>query len=245
MSKRSIHKKMRFRQRLKSGELIRRYKRFLADIKLDTGEVITMHCPNTGSMRNCNEPGNRVWFSDSENTKRKYRHTWEVVEVAPGVRAGINTGLANKLVVEAIDAGIVKKLQGYDALKTEKKYGNENSRIDLLLETPQKKCFVEVKNVTLGEGDRGYFPDSVTERGRKHLRELMSVAEQGDRAVLFFCVQHTGVTDVRPADHLDQKYGETLRQAVESGVEVMAWQAHICDTEITLVKELPVVLDPD
>jgi len=194
-------------------------------------------------MRNCNEPGSRVWFSDSENTKRKYRHTWEVVEVAPGVRAGINTGLANKLVAEAIGAGIVKKLQGYDVLKTEQRYGNENSRIDLLLETLQKKCFVEVKNVSLGEGDRGYFPDSVTERGRKHLRELMSVVGQGDRAVLFFCVQHTGVIDVRPADHIDHKYGETLRQAVESGVEVMAWQAHICDTEIALVKELPVVLD--
>lgn len=237
---------MKFDPPLLTGTLIKRYKRFMADVKLPSGEVITIHCPNTGSMLNCNQPGSAVWFSDSGNPKRKYRHTWE--QVAVGVdgeyRAGINTGLANKLVKEAIEQGVISELRGYDSLRTEVKYGNENSRIDLLLETvtPPQQCFVEVKNVTLGEQGIAYFPDAVTDRGRKHLRELVSMVQAGYRAVLLFCVQLTGVSEVRPADHIDPAYGEALRLASTEGVEICAWQADITAQEIALVRPLPVVL---
>ena len=216
---------MQFDPPLQSAVLVRRYKRFLADVQLADGCQITLHCPNTGSMKHCAEPGSRVWFSDSGNSKRKYRHTWELVEVQPGVLAGINTARANRLVQEAIEAGQIPGLAGYRQIRSEVKYGSENSRIDLLLTTEDRPdCFVEIKNVTLGEGTEGNFPDAVTERGRKHLRELMTVAAQGQRAVLFFCVQHTGVNQVKPADHIDPAYGKQLREAAQSGVEVMAWR---------------------
>ncbi|MDX1693172.1 MAG: DNA/RNA nuclease SfsA [Ketobacteraceae bacterium] len=236
---------MKFDPPLLSGRLIKRYKRFMADIELSTGEILTIHCPNTGSMLNCNLPGSQVWYSDSGNPKRKYRHTWEIVAVGEGgrFRAGVNTGRANKLVKEAVDQGVISELRGYDNVRTEVKYGNENSRIDLLLESSNREqCFVEVKNVTLAEGEIAYFPDAVTERGRKHLRELALMVAEGHRAVLLFCVQLTGVTEVRPADHIDPAYGETLRQVVEQGVEVIAYQAEISDAEISLVNSLPVVL---
>lgn len=234
---------MKFDPPFATGTLIKRYKRFLADIELPTGEQITIHCPNTGSMKNCNAPGSRVWFSDSGNPKRKYRHTWEVVSVGEGghERAGINTGLANKLVKEAVENGVISELQGYDEIRSEVKYGNENSRIDFLLEKAAEQCFVEVKNVTLAEGDVAYFPDAVTERGRKHLRELAAMAAQGQRAVLLFCVQLTGVTEVRPADHIDTEYSDTLREVLGQGVEVYAYQASIQPDEIKLIAPLPVI----
>jgi len=233
---------MKFSPPLSSGVLIRRYKRFLADVSLDDGTEITIHCPNTGSMKNCNDPESHVWFSDSGNPKRKYRHTWEIVAVDDGELAGINTGLANKLVQEAIEGGLIKELQHYETLRREVKYGEENSRIDFLLENKGKRCYVEVKNVTLGEGSIAYFPDSVTARGQKHLRELISVVAAGDRAVLLFCVQHTGVTEVRPADSIDSQYGKVLREASLAGVEIIAWQAKITPEEIRLIKPLPVIL---
>lgn len=216
---------MQFDPPLQSGILIKRYKRFLADVRLADGSEITIHCPNTGSMKNCAEPGSRVWFSDSGNDKRKYRHTWELVQVQDGAIAGINTSRANALVLEALQAGAIGTLAGYPVIRSEVKYGSENSRIDLLLESEGRpSCFVEVKSVTLGEGHTGFFPDAVTERGRKHLRELITMVEQGQRAVLFFCVQHTGVKVVKPADHIDPAYGKQLREAAESGVEVLAWR---------------------
>lgn len=234
---------MKFSPPLLHGKLLKRYKRFLADVELPSGEQITIHCPNTGSMKNCNDPGADVWFSDSQNPKRKYQHTWEIVAVAEGTaKAGINTGLANKLVKEAIVDGVIKELQGYGSIRTEVKYGHENSRIDLLLENEGQQCFVEVKNATLGEGEVCYFPDAVTERGRKHLRELAAMVEEGHRAVLLFAVQHTGVKEMRPADHIDSAYGETLRAVKAAGVEVLAYQACINEQEIYLHKQLPVVL---
>ena len=238
---------MKYPEPLLTGILLQRYKRFLADVMFDDGTEVTIHCPNTGSMKNCAEPGSRVWFSDSHNEKRKYRHTWEVVSVGGGdqqVLAGINTGLANKLVQEAVELDVVPALTGYDSIRREVKYGEEKSRIDLLLESEGRPpCYVEVKNVTLAHGSIASFPDAVTERGRKHLRELISVVERGQRAVLFYCVQHTGVVSLRPADEIDPKYGETLRQAAAAGVEVMAWQADMSPEEIVLVRELPVCLD--
>lgn len=233
---------MKFDPPLMQGTLIKRYKRFLADITLPDGSELTLHCPNTGSMKNCNEPGSAVWFSDSGNPKRKYRHTWEIVSVGEQGLAGINTGRANALVKEAIEAGSIPELIGYANIRSEVKYGEENSRIDLLLESPEQLCYVEIKNLTLGDGDIGYFPDAVTERGRKHLRELEVMVQQGHRAVLFFCVQHTGVTVARPADHIDPKYGEALRHAHAAGVEIIAWQCEINEREIRVARPLPVEL---
>ncbi len=226
-----------------AGRLIKRYKRFLADIVLDSGEEVTVHCPNTGSMKNCADPGSKVWVLDSENPKRKYPLGWELVEVEEQYLACINTGRANKLVKEAIERGLVTTLQGYESIRQEVKYG-ENSRIDLLLEDKtQGRAWVEVKNVTLLEDENwGSFPDAVTTRGSKHLRELMNMVAQGDRAVMLFCVPHTGIERVRPADNIDPEYGRLLREAKRAGVEILAYGAEINEQCITLERELPVVL---
>ena len=166
---------MKFDPALGEGLLLRRYKRFLADIQLSSGEIITIHCPNTGSMKNCWLENTPCWFSDSGNAKRKYRHTLEITTTPEGALAGVNTGRANALVEEAIHSGVIRELQGYDSLRREVKYGEENSRIDLLLSRDDGDCYVEVKNVTLAEGARGMFPDAVSVRGAKHLRELQIV----------------------------------------------------------------------
>lgn len=238
---------MKINPPLQSATLIKRYKRFLADVKLPDGTLLTIHCPNTGSMKNCNDPGSQVWYSTSDNKTRKYPHTFEIIEVAGKALAGINTGRANHLVREAIEANLVPSLAGYNSIRQEVKYGQENSRIDFLLDEhpdqPGKACYIEVKNVTLGmEKGRGLFPDAVSARGSKHLRELMHIAGQGDRAVLFYCVQHTGIQWVEPAREIDPTYSETLVEAKQAGVEVMAWQAQISAKEIRLVRELPVIL---
>ena len=235
---------MRFQQELKSGRLIRRYKRFLADVDLDSGETITAACPNTGSMLGCNVAGSRVWLSTSNSPTRKYRHTWELVEAQPGVIVGINTGYPNRLTVEAIEAKVIQELTGYHDIKTEVRYGNENSRIDILLDGHGKKphCYVEVKNVTAAvENGIALFPDAVSERGSKHLRELMAMVGEGFRAVLVFCVQRGDVHQVRPADTIDSVYGKTLRRALASGVEVIAYRARISSQEIALEHKIPVV----
>ena len=238
---------MKFNPPLESARLLKRYKRFLADIILDDGTSITIHCPNTGSMKNCAEPGSRVWYSESNNKTRKYPHTFELVEVAKGTVAGINTGRANFLVKEAIESGVVVELLGYQSLRAEVKYGEENSRIDFLLQKhpqyPSQDCYVEVKSVTLGVGaGKGLFPDSVTARGLKHLRELIQMKALGYRAVLFYCVQHTGIDVVEPADEIDPEYGRMLRKAKAAGVEMLAYKALISNQEIRLEKALPVVL---
>ena len=223
------------------GSLIKRYKRFLADIELDDGRVVTAHTPNTGSMLGCCEPGSRVWLSDSGNPERKYPLGWELVEAAPGILVGINTGLPNKLVEEGIRNGVIKELQGYGGLRREVRYGAENSRIDLLLEDAARPaCYVEVKNVTLAQDGTGYFPDAVSARGSKHLRELAAVVAAGQRGIILFCVQRKDVSEVRPADTIDSKYGNTLRQVIDAGVEAIAWRADVTPEEIRLDKSLPV-----
>lgn len=233
---------MKFSPALKPATLLRRYKRFLADIELSDGEVMTLHCPNTGSMKACLAPGSTCWYSLSDNPKRKYPATWEIATTPSGHLAGINTGRANSLVREAIEKGVVTELQGYDRLQAEVKYGAENSRIDLLLSRGEERCYVEVKNCTLLEGDGiGYFPDAVSERGSKHLRELMAVAASGQRAVLFFCVQHSGISQVAAAAHIDPRYAQTLHDAVAAGVEVLAYQAHLSAEEIVLTHSLPFI----
>ncbi len=234
---------MQYVPSLQVGTLLRRYKRFLADVELPGGERVTMHCPNTGSMKNCIVEGSPCWFSLSDNPKRKYPYTWEIATTPTGL-ASINTGRANALVKEGIQKGLISELQGYDQLQTEVKYGNENSRIDILLSSSDRSsCYVEVKSVTLGEaGGKGYFPDAVSQRGTKHLRELMLMCQQGNRAVLFFCVQHTGIEQVAPADSIDPVYGKTLREAMEVGVEVIAYGATITPEAIRLERSLPFVL---
>jgi len=225
---------------LEQGILLKRYKRFLTDVELPNGEQITIHCPNTGSMKNCLAEGEPCWFSDSANPKRKYRHTWEIATTPDGFLAGVNTGRANHLVREAIGNGVITELQGYDSLRAEVKYGEENSRIDFLLEKQDERCYVEVKSTTLGMGSGlGVFPDSVTTRGAKHLRELAAVAQAGDRAVLLFCVQHSGIERVEPADNIDPAYGKEIRKAIAAGVEVLAYKAKLSAEEIVLVGRVP------
>lgn len=232
---------------LTSARLIQRYKRFLVDVRMGDGSVVTAHCPNTGSMKNCAETDQVVWLSTSENPGRKYKYTWEYIQTSKGHMIGVNTGRANQLVADAVTADRVPELGGYRELHREKKYGEENSRIDLLLKHPSRMdCYVEVKSVTLLEEPVsrgiGYFPDAVSDRGAKHLRELAAMAEGGQRAVLFFCVQHTGIREVRPADHIDVRYGELLRNAAAVGVELLAYKARVTQAGFRLWRTLPVVL---
>ena len=234
---------MKFDPSFDSGVLIKRYKRFLTDIRLENGDTVTIHCPNTGSMRNCLFEGEKVWFSVSDNPKRKYSRTWELAQTTAGHIIGINTGRANALAEEAINNGVISELQGYQSLRREVKYGSENSRIDILLEDSDKpNCYIEVKSCTLLEQDQGYFPDAVTTRGQKHLRELMEMVEQGYRAVLLFVVQHTGIKSVKAAAHIDEDYAKLLVEAHKKGVEIIAYSAELSPLEASLVKSCPVRL---
>ncbi len=233
---------MYFDPPLIDGILLRRYKRFLADIRLSCGTIVTAHTANTGAMTGCCTPGARVWLSKSRNEKRKYPFTWELVESPSGKLVGINTQRSNHLVKEAILAGVITPLKGYQNILSEVRYGNENSRIDLMLvDHVEKKCFVEVKNVTLVEGDTAKFPDAVSVRGGKHLRELMEMVHLGHRAVLLFCVQREDARTVCPADDIDPRYGELLRLADRTGVEVMAYGAQLTYESIKLHRRLPVI----
>ena len=233
---------MKFAEPLTEGVLVKRYKRFLADVLLADGSIVTVHTPNTGSMKGCCLPGSRVWLRDSGNTARKYPLSWELVEARPGVIVGINTGCTNDLVEEATKAGVVAELQDYANIRREVRYGVENSRIDLLLENGDgERCFVEVKNVTMVEGHVAYFPDAVSIRGTKHLRELAEVVRQGGRGVIFFCVQRRDATEVRPADQIDPVYGETLRAVKAQGVDAIAYAAEVSPEGVSLVRSLPVV----
>ncbi len=234
---------MHFSTPLLEARLLRRYQRFLADVETADGRVITAHCPNTGSMQGCKEPGSRVWLSPASNPARKLAWTWELVETAPGVLVGVHTGRSNTLVREAIELGRVPELKGYDAIRPEVKYG-EGSRIDFLLQGPGRPdCYVEVKNVTAAvEGRIGYFPDAVTTRGARHLREMSAMVVAGHRAVLVFCVQREDVDAVRPADHIDPDYGRALRAALAAGVEVLALGARMDLQGIEMVRRLGVEL---
>jgi len=225
---------------LVEGRLVKRYKRFLADVELADGSITTAHCPNSGSMKGCAHPGEKVWLSRSDNPGRKLPCTWELAEV-DGWMIGLNTGLPNKLAREAIENGTVSELQGYTSIRPEVPYGN-HSRIDLLLEGSLGRCYVEVKNVTLVEGNRALFPDAVTERGQKHVNELMQVVRQGDRGIIFFTVQRGDGVSVSPADTIDPEYGRLLRLAIENGVEALAYRAAITTSEIRLTERLPVIV---
>ncbi|MFT5710013.1 MAG: sugar fermentation stimulation protein A [Halioglobus sp.] len=227
---------------LTQAVLVRRYKRFLADVELPGGEVITVHCPNTGAMTGCAEPGSRVWLSRSAVKTRKYPHTWELVETAVGM-ACIHSAKANQVVREAFESGLIPGFEAYPNVRSEVKYG-ESSRADLLLEGESGRVFVEVKSVTLlREAAQGAFPDAVSERGRKHLDELLAICDKTTRAVMFFCVFHEGIQSVSAAGDIDPRYREALLRAMTGGVEVVAWRARITSSEIRLTKELPFSVD--
>jgi len=234
---------MHFPKPLIEARLLRRYQRFLVDVETADGQLLTAHCPNTGSMQGCKAPGSRVWLSPATNPARKLAWTWELVETAPGVIVGVHTGRSNALVREAIELGRVPEMLGYDAIRPEVKYG-EGSRIDFLLQgAGRPDCYLEVKNVTAAvEGRIGYFPDAVTTRGARHLREMSAMVAAGHRAVLVFCVQRGDVDAVRPADHIDPDYGRALRAALAAGVEVLALGARMDLQGIEMVRRLGVEL---
>jgi sugar fermentation stimulation protein A len=210
---------------LVSGRLIKRYKRFLADVELDDGRLVTAHSANTGSMRGCAEAGSRVWLSAADNPKRKLAWTWELVEAAPGVVVGIHTGRSNALVEEALLAGRIPDLAGASCIRREVRYGH-NSRIDLLLEFDDAPpVYVEVKNVTLVESGVARFPDAVTTRGAKHLQEMSAMVAQGARAAMVYCVQRADAHALQSADDIDPDYGHQLRTARAAGVEAYALSA--------------------
>jgi sugar fermentation stimulation protein A len=230
---------VRFDPPLIPGRLLKRYKRFLADAETAAG-IVTAHCPNTGSMLGCAEPGSPVWLSHAPSPTRKLAYTWELVK-AGGVLVGIHTGRSNRLVEEAIAGGVIEELKDYTELRREVAYG-QGSRIDLLLEKQGAQCFVEVKNVTAAVS-RGIalFPDAVSVRGAKHLEEMIAMVRAGHRAVLCFCVQRDDVEEVRPADEIDPAYGKTLRRALKAGVEAIAYRARVSPEEIRLLNPVPVV----
>ena len=229
---------------LTEGRLIRRYKRFLADVEMSDGRIITASCPNTGSMMGLTDEGNRVWLSESGDPKRKYRYRWELVECSKLAHAplvGINTHLPNRLVASAIGKGLVQDLAGYETVRREVKYG-DSSRIDILLEQPGKApCYVEIKNVTLSRRHGlAEFPDAPTLRGEKHLRELAQMAKNGARAVMFYLVQRNDCHRFSLAGDIDRAYLKAWQDASACGLETLAWSCHISAREILLDRALPV-----
>ncbi|QEH18594.1 DNA/RNA nuclease SfsA [Histophilus somni] len=209
---------------LQSATLLRRYKRFLADVELNNGEILTLHCANTGAMTGCGEKGDTVWFSTSDSKTRKYPHSWELTQLKNGQTVCINTHRSNQLTLEALQNKIITELAEYDEILPEVKYGVENSRIDFLLKGKNlPDCYVEVKSVTFVKNHLGFFPDAVTTRGQKHLRELIAMKKRGHRAVVFFAGLHDGFNRFTVAKSIDPDYAELLQQAVKEGVEVYSY----------------------
>lgn len=227
---------MIFKEKLIHGTLIKRYKRFLADVRLDDGTEVVAHCTNSGSMKSCLEDDAEVYLTPVNDPKRKTKFTWEMIKIN-GDWVGINTGNPNKLAFEAISAGTIPELAGYTNVKREVTFGD--SRFDVFAENENEQCFVEVKNVSLKEGKYALFPDSVTTRGQKHLRTLMEVKAKGMRAVMLYIIQRSDVEIFAPASEIDVKYAELLKEAVNAGVEVIPMQAKVTPEKIELVKKLP------
>ena len=232
---------MIFSSPLIKGRLIRRYKRFLADVELEGGAVITAHVANPGSMMGLKDEGMTVWLSKSENPKRKLPYSWELAEVENAF-VGVNTAHPNGIVADAILEGAVPELSGYDDIRREVKYG-ENSRIDILLSGGGKPdCYVEVKSVTLKRGDAlAEFPDAVTARGAKHLVELTSMVTAGHRAVMFYLVQRTDCDSFRLAADIDPGYAAAFAKATAAGVEILCYDCHITTDEISLGNPIPFI----
>jgi sugar fermentation stimulation protein A len=223
---------------LLSGTLLKRYQRFLADVRLKDDGVVTAHCPNTGSMQGCCQSGRPVFLSMHNNPKRKLKYTWELIKM-PDSLVGINTLVPNRLVAKAIAAGLIEELRGYENILREVKIGN-HSRIDLLLTKESgKRCFVEIKNCTLVYDGVAYFPDAVTSRGLKHLQELQKLVSTGCRCVMFYFIQRMDARKFSPADHIDALYAKTLREVVKKGVEILVYDVDIDLKGIRLRNKIP------
>ncbi len=235
---------MKFEHNLIRGRLIKRYKRFLADIQLDNGEMVTAHCANSGSMMGLKDAGNLVWLSPQTNPKAKLRYKWELVEVE-GCLVGINTAHPNRLVQDAIQDGTISELEGYENLRREIKYG-QNSRIDIFLSggaIGEADCYVEVKSVTLSRTKTiAEFPDSVTARGTKHLNELSQMVADGHRAMMVYLIQRDDCTEFRIADDLDPTYKAALDSALQNGVEAVCYGCNLSPKEIIVEARIPIRL---
>ncbi len=218
---------------------MRRYKRFLVDVIFPDGQRQTIYCPNTGRMTSCLRDGCDVLLSESSNPARKYKYTLELTKPSSSW-VGVNTGRTNSLVAEALHKGIIKELD-FTSLKAEIKV-SDKSRLDFLLKNDDDSIYVEVKNCTLACDGVAMFPDAPTSRGSKHLGELMRLKEGGHRAVIFFCVQRQDVQSFSPADHIDRKYGDALRQAVQVGVEVLAYQANVRPDGVDIIRKIPIII---
>ena len=220
------------------GTLVKRYKRFLADVRLRNGNLVTAHCANSGTMKECSEPGRPVYLSFHDNPKRKLKYTWEMIKM-PTSLVGVNTLVPNRLVKKSIEDGLVEQLKGYENVKAEVKV-SDKSRLDLMLTKGDKeKCFVEIKNCTLVKEEIAYFPDAVTTRGRKHLVELQRLAKEGNRSIIFFLVQRMDAKAFTSADNIDPAYGKELRKAKNSGVEIIVYDVIIDLEKIVLGKKIP------
>jgi len=232
---------MKFPAPIQKGKLVKRYKRFLADIDL-YGEIITAHCANPGSMMGVKDEGAEVWVSAAQNPNRKLKWDWQVINVG-GAKVCINTATANPVVEEAILAGMVPELSGYASLRREVKYG-QNSRIDILLQDETRRpCYVEIKNVTLSRSPGlAEFPDSPTARGTKHLAELSDMARQGHRAVMFYLVNRTDCETFKLADDIDPKYAKAFKKAQDAGVERLIYSSNITIDGIALDKSLKALI---
>lgn len=232
---------MKFDTPLIEGTFIKRYKRFFVDAALDDGRIVTAHCPNTGSMLGLIEEGAPVYLSPAADPNRKLQFTLEMIKT-PTSWVGVNTGRPNKIVHEALLAGKVPELKDIQTIKPEQKYG-ANSRIDLLVQQSSGQlCYVEVKNVTLAEGQTALFPDAVTARGAKHLADLAQEAQKGHRAMMFYLVQRGDCTQFTIAAHIDPHYHAELQKAIAAGVEILVYSCHLTPKNITLAHKLPVKL---
>ncbi|MCL3779244.1 DNA/RNA nuclease SfsA [Prolixibacteraceae bacterium JC049] len=231
---------MKFEEPLVHGRLIKRYKRFLADVKLDDGTVVTAHCTNSGSMKSCLEDDAEVYLTPVNDPKRKTKFTWEMIKIN-GDWVGINTGNPNKLAFEIVKNGLIPQFTGYTEVKREVKFGD--SRFDVWATNGEETCFVEVKNVTMKEGEYALFPDAVTTRGQKHLETLMKVKAEGMRAVMLYIIQRTDVEAFGPAKEIDPAYAQLLKKANDSGVEVIPIQVKVTPEELIVWRELPYNLD--
>ena len=238
---------MKFSPPLLRGTLIKRYKRFLADIELDDGSIVTAHCPNTGAMTGCAEPGYTVFLSKSTNPKRKLKYTWELAQTFDGHFIGINTHNANKLVAEALDNKVLSEFSGVSSWKAEVTPPTANSRFDFALTRKNVQHqdaieYMEVKSVTLANENEGFFPDAVTQRGAKHCLELARLAQSGIKTSLLFCVQHTAIESVQVAKHIDPTYAESVKTAANAGVTLFAASCMIDEQKILLNQTLPLIL---
>lgn len=221
------------------GTLVKRYKRFLADVKLRNGHVVTAHCPNSGAMTTCAEPGRPVYISRQNSPKRKLKYTWELIDM-PRSLVGVNTNIPNRLVKKAIADGVIPELTGYDEIFSEVTVGQHRSRLDLMLQRGETdKCYIEVKNCTLVTNGVACFPDAITTRGQKHLDELEALARQGHRCVMFFLVQRMDAKLFQPADHIDPTYGRKLREAAANGIEILVYDVYIDLEKIVIDSPLP------